>query len=166
MYHSPIIHGGQSYDCSHLDPFVFSLYSQKVKKDLRIQVRFSDHCFTEAIYKGSRERIFNLIRWNLSFQLNAYIHRLTHPKLSVYQTAERRNWVHSITIESPQGPYHIFFELTRTPAHKRGFQDLELFVESAYPENPESGSPNVIGSMAFVILCGKTYLGEKIATRR
>lgn len=60
-------------------------------------------------------------------------------------------------------PYHVFFELRRS--HDRAY-DLGMVVESAYPEDPARGGPNILGKMGFVLLCGKVYTGKPVATKR
>lgn len=51
-YHSPASYRGRSYDLSHLDPFVFEAASAKVPRPLRIDVRFTNHCYSEASGAG------------------------------------------------------------------------------------------------------------------
>jgi hypothetical protein len=48
----------------------------------------------------------------------------------------------------------------------RDRQDLNLVVESAYHQDPTRAEPAVRGAMGFILLCGKVYKGEPIATRR
>jgi hypothetical protein len=69
-YHPPAYHRGRSYDLSHLHPFVFEAASAKVPRPLRINVRFTNHCYSEAfdpdrhgpndptIRDGARNRVF------------------------------------------------------------------------------------------------------------
>ncbi len=39
---------GQVYDLAHLDSFQFEVSSTKVPRPLRINVRFTNYCFSEA----------------------------------------------------------------------------------------------------------------------
>ena len=175
-YFQPLVIRGETIDLSHLQPFAFHVESGLAKKSLRIHVTFSNHCFTTAyapenhpsdtpiIGEGSaRPRTFCPIRYSLSTALPSLIRGLDHPKAKVWETAAERNWAYSIKIDDPQGPYHLFFELRR--ANEKP-QDLSLFVESAYHEDPEIGPPLLKGSMSFLLLCGKVYLRQPTATKR
>lgn len=46
------------------------------------------------------------------------------------------------------------------------FRILRPPLESAYPEDPARGGPNILGKMGFVLLCGKVYTGKPVATKR
>lgn len=178
-YFPPVTANGITYDLDHLDPLTLQVESTMANKVLKVGVRFSNHCFTGEylpathpagfpvlLDAGKRERSFCHVRYSLSQQLPAVVQGLTHPKVQVWQTAERRNWVYSMTIPNPAGAYHVFFELRRAAAADRALQDLNLVVESAYPEDPARGGPNVLGRMGFVLLCGKVYTGKPLATKR
>jgi hypothetical protein len=153
--------------------------SRKAGKLLRVHVRFTTHCFTkkydpETHPEGTpiindangRPRSFCPVRYGLSLRLPDLIKALNHPKASVRQTAEERNWLHSVTVDDPRGKYHVFFELRRAASEVRHLQDLALMVESAYPQDLAEPAPAVRGAMGFVLLCGKVYTGEPVATRR
>lgn len=175
-YFPPITANGQTYDLTHLDPLTLQVQSDMAKKTLCVGVRFSNHCFTNEydatahpagfpvlLDAGQRQRSFCHIRYDLSHQLPAIVQGLAHPRIQVWQTAERRNWVYSMTVTNPAGPYHVFFELRRS--HDRAY-DLGMVVESAYPEDPARGGPNILGKMGFVLLCGKVYTGKPVDTKR
>ena len=179
-YHSPASHRGRSYDLSHLDPFVFEAASAKVPRPLRINVRFTNHCYSEAfdpdhhapndptIRDGARNRAFAPDRYALSLHLPALIQGLATPGARVHETAARRNWMYAAAMEIPVANtrYQIFFELRRTMPERRRFQDLDMVVESAYPADPDRPAPNVLGRMNFLLLAGNVYLGLKTSTRR
>lgn len=178
-YFPPLVIAGQAVDLSHLEPFTFEVESQLAKKRLRVHVTFSNHCFTKSyeaathpegepiIDAGSiRPRAFCPIRHRLSRDLPALISGLAEsPRTRVWETAAERNWCYSITIEDPTGPYHVFFEVRRAGRERRQWQDLQLVVESAYHQDVAEG-PNLKGGMAFVLLCGKIYMGQPTATKR
>lgn len=172
----PVAANGISYDLSHLNPFVLRLSSTLARKTLGIGVRFSNHCFTQGyelgnhpegfpvlLDAGHRQRSFCHVRYEYSFQLPTAIRGLLNSKAQVWQTAERRNWVYSMKVENPNGPYHVFFELRRS---RNPEFELGMVVESAYPEDPKRGSPNILGKMGFALLCGKVYTGQPVATKR
>ena len=153
--------------------------SIKAAKELKIRVRFMTHCFSrkydpathpedDPIVRDAagRLRSFCPIRYELSFRLPGLIRALNHPKAAVTQTARARNWLHTVTIDEGGGKYRIFFELRRAAAETNHREDLNLVVESAYRQDTDRREPAVRGSMGFILLCGKTYVGEPIATRR
>jgi len=178
-YFDPLRIGSETLSLAHLEPFTFTVDSEKAKKTLKIRVTFSNHCFTKRFYPRAdpaglpllvthtpRPRIFCPIRYRLSFRLPQLIQEIQTPGTRVLQTTSRRNWAYSIRIEDPEGPYHVFFELVRSGEHQKTFQDLNLVVESAYHEDPEGEKPTFIGKIGFVVLCGKVYLREPVATKR
>jgi len=179
-YHPSLRLRGQVIDLAHLDPFVFEAASTKVPRPLRINVRFTNHCFSETfdparhpadapvILDGRRRRIFCPERYELSHHLPDLIRGLAHPGARVHQTAARRNWMYAATVElSAAGTrYQIFFELRRATPERRRLQDLDLVVESAYPADPDRPSPNVLGRVSFLLLAGSLYAGKPVTTRR
>lgn len=178
-YFPALVIAGTPIDLSHLEPFSFEVESQLAKKNLRVHVTFSNHCFSKGYEAAThppgepiigageaRPRTYCAIRYRLSHALPALIRNLADlPKTKVWETTAERNWCYSITIEDPSGPYHVFFEVRRAAKDRRQWQDLQLVVESAYHEGDEGG-PSLKGSMAFVLLCGKTYVGQPTATKR
>jgi len=178
-YFPPLIIKGESVDLLHLEPFTFELESQLVKKKLRVHVTFSNHCFSRGydssihpagepiIDVGSeRQRTYCPTRYRLSHSIPALIRGLAEsPKIKVWETAAERNWCYSILMEDPSGPYHVFFEIRRAGKDRQQWQDLQLVVESAYHQDTGNW-PKLKGSMTFVLLCGKTYLGQPTTTKR
>ena len=156
----------------------FVVTSQLARRDLRVHVTFSSHCFSHAYDRNThpsdqpildvastKPRTFCPIRYRLSHQLPTLIQGLNHPKMKVWETSAERNWCYSVTTEDPSGPYHVFFEVRRASKERRQWQDLNLVVESAYHQD-EGAAPRLNGSMAFVLLCGKVYVGERTTTKR
>ena len=178
-YHPPLLIRGLAYDLAHLDPFRFDVSSNKVPRPLRINVRFTNHCFSEAfdptkhpgdepvVQDGQRRRAFCPDRYNLSQRLPALIRGLADPATRVYETAARRNWMYAAIIEAPVvgTRYQVFFELRRTTPERRRLQDLDMVVESAYPADPNRPEPNILGPVRFALLAGALYLGKVVTTR-
>jgi hypothetical protein len=163
----------------HLNPFTLPIDSKLAGRALKIGVRFSNHCFTRGydpafhptghpvlVDAGRRARSFCPIRYRLSLGLRELISGFVDSRTKVSQTVHRRNWVYSMTISDPHGPYHVFFELRRTPLADRQRWDLNMVVESAYPESPLRGSPSILGKISFVLLCAKVYTGKPVSTKR
>jgi len=73
--------------------------------------------------------------------------------------------VHSVSVATAAGPYHIFFVLRRASQSDRKLQDLNMTIESAYPQRGQP-APQVRGRIGFTLLAGKVFLGEPVATRR
>ncbi len=178
-YFPDLVLSGVKYDFSHLDPFMMIVKSDMAKKDLRIHVRFTNHCFTKGYDRrdhpdgdpvisdhSGNDRTFCPIRYNLSLSLPAIIKSLTKPEEKVSQTAARRNWSYSITVDDPKGPYHLFFEIRRTPQYERHLQDLNIVIESAYHEEKGYGPPKLLGRIGFVALCGRVFCNKPLSTKR
>jgi hypothetical protein len=179
-YHAPLRIRGRIYDLSHLDPFQFEVSSTKVPRPLRINVRFTNHCFSEAfdsakhpndepaIMDGARRRAFCPDRYALSPRLPGLIRGLAAPSARVHETAARRNWMYAATVEAPTigTRYQIFFELRRTVPERRRLQDLDMVVESAYPADPSRPEPNILGRVSFLLLAGSLHVGKPVTTRR
>ena len=122
-YHPPLRLRGQVYDLSHLDPFQFEASSAKVPRPLRINVRFTTHCFSQAfdparhptdeppIMDGQRRRAFCPDRYALSPRLPTLIRGLANPSARVHETAARRNWMYAAIVEVPVAGtrYQVFF---------------------------------------------------------
>jgi hypothetical protein len=178
-YFQPIIIGEETFDLTHLEPFSFKLKSEMANKTLTVHVTFSNHCFSMK-YKPERHpegepildadsprpRTFCRTRYRLSKQLPELIRGLNHPKCKVTQSKALRNWAYTIRIEDPAGPYYVFFEISKAVQPRRQKQDLNLVVESAYHDDPNEPDPILLGDMAFMILCAKTYLRQPVATKR
>lgn len=178
-YFNKLTVGVAEFEFSHLEPFTFVIDSQLAKKALQIHVTFSNHCFTKG-YKvenhvsgepiidpsSAKPRLFCPIRYSLSKSLPSIISSLNHPKLKVWETVAERNWAHSILIDDPAGPYHVFLTVGRPSAKHRHLQDLDLKVESAYHQDPGVDPPRLRGSMSFLLLCGKVYIGQPTSTKR
>jgi len=174
-YHQPIKIGETVYYFGHLNPFEHTFFSEKAKKQLLVEVKFSNHCFTQACDypgkddlvikdQGNRNRLFCAIRYQASTQLPQIVRDMLEDNLKVWQTTQLRNWVHTITIDTPEGPYYVFFEVRK--AGKTESPDIKIYVESAYPQGPDKDPPSVHGNMRIETLCTNTYLGKPVATKR
>lgn len=176
-YFPSITIGDKQYDFSHLNSFLMSFYSESAKKTLGLYVVFTNHCFTESYQHDSptngnplfstdtiRPRIFCPIRYRLSQELPRILNGMNHGKVKVSQTKSRRNFVHSIKIDDPNGPYHLFIEVRKRKDEDKKHHDVKVIVESAYHE--DDTPPDIIGAIGFHALCTNTYLGKKVATKR
>lgn len=178
-YFEPLTIQDRTYCLEHLNPLQLILPSERARKDLRLHVRFTNHVFTTAYDvvshdpafpiipdHGGRPRSFCEVRYTLSLTLPSLISGFTHNSTKVHQTAAQRNWAYVTEIQTPKGPYYIFFELRRSSKDQRHMQDLNLVVESAYPKHPAMEPPKLSGRMGFGLLCSKVYAGERVSTRR
>ncbi|WP_315386503.1 heat-shock protein [uncultured Stenotrophomonas sp.] len=168
-YFSPLRVGGQLVDLSHLEPFTIIIQSEKVDKPLRIAITFSNHCFSashgdiphppgdEVIWDGRKMRTFCPTRYRLSHGLPDVIRSLEERK--VILAAHGASWIHTLTIENPDGPYHLFLTVKRSSNEKRAWQDIDVIVESAYPET--RNAPTTTGHWRpFVLVCGEAWLSN------
>ena len=164
-FFADIQHNGKTYSFAHLNPFEMSFYGQKVKKELKLKVIFSDHCFTERADKQRRssERIFSIKRFNVSLMLPEILKGMCNEKVKVYQTSARRNFAYVVQIENNGQEYNVFFEVRKNAKSRE--TDLALRVESAYVFDEEN-ELQYSGNIRFLILCQKIYLGEKIECRK
>ena len=140
------------------------------KKELRVRVTFTSHCFSEAydpVTHGpgdsivdkdtKRWRTYCPVRDELSKDLSKVISALIDEE--VWQSATERNWVYSTTVEVPAGPYHVFFEVQKASPDQRTWQDVNLIVESAYPQT--GSPPSLKGKKPFALVCGEEYTGRR-----
>jgi hypothetical protein len=168
---------GKIYEFSHLNAFKMSFESVSANKNLNLHVVFTNHCFTTSYVAGSptngmplfdintpRPRIFCPTRYALSKELPRIIREMNHQKVKVQQTRSRRNFVHSIKIHDPNGPYHLFIDVQKGSKEDAKSHDLKIVVESAYHEDDKP--PVTLGTIGFYVLCANKYLGKKVATRR
>lgn len=145
-------------DLRHLEPFEFNFESKRAKKNLSIQVIFTDHCFTEQDDSGNR--VFNETRYHLSKNLKSAILDLNNDLSKVFECGTRRNWMYSIPLEIEDG-YEMFFTIKRS----NDTFDLVMRIESSYTLKAGKKT-NIIGNMKFRLLCTKVYLKEKTSTKR
>lgn len=138
-YFQDVFYNAARITFEHLEPFTFAFDSQKAKRTLRIHVTFSNHCFTRTISEENpadnsilfdthtdKPRVFCPIRYENSKRLRTIIEgQLNQSQTKVIQTNSQRNWVYSIQIESPTGPYHMFFSVSRANADKGSSQKTE-----------------------------------------
>lgn len=178
-FFSPITLGGEIIGFDHLDPFQISVPSELVRRQLTVDIKFTNHCFSygdedtsveegELYDHNNKRRLFCPKRYQLSLELPNILRNMNHPRVKVWQTSARRNWTHVIQIDEPalpyEGPYYIFFELRKARRDER--DDLKLIVESAYHAGEGYASPRLVGRIGFHLLCGKTYLRQRLSTKR
>ena len=169
MYWPPLIIGGLTVDLAHLEPFALACAVDGRDNALVINVRFSNHCFTEAFVDGvhsaetivmdhKTKRAFSQVRYACSRSLPAALARL--PSGKVHQTAEQRNYVYATTIESDHGElYEIYFTLKKAGGE---LGDLNLFVESAYPVDVATARPKRPRAIRFKVLALKIFRNEAV----
>lgn len=171
MYWPPLVIDGIAIDLAHLEPLVMPCPTPGQPATCRINVRYSNHCFTEAfdpdrhdparlVVDHKRPRAFDPSRYELSKRLPAMIGAL--PGARVHQTPERRNYLYFTALsELPGTEYQMFFTVKKARADAS--HHVELFVESAYSAAIGSGArvkrPNAI---RFSVLALKTCRGEPI----
>ena len=165
-YFNDVLWNGTSYNLDHLNPIFLEFFGEKVKKNMKLKVLFSDHCFTERSDNAiaNSERIFSLQRYELSKLLPDLISQMNNEKVQVYQTSARRNFAYVVRTTLNEKDYNIFFEL-RKRNEKNQDCDLLMRIESAYVFD-DGKVLEYSGKIRFLILCQKIYLGEKIQCRK
>lgn len=165
-----LIVDGQPVNFDHLQPFQFVMATAARPNGATIDVRFSNHCFSEAydaerhpeplveVWDGTRRRVFSQARFDLSLGLRNIVEAL--PTSNVYHTPEA-NFVKMVP-PGGNGPeeYRIYFNAKRGG----GRGDVSLYVESAYC--PDFGKqilkPAQMSKVRFAVLVDKTIKGEKL----
>lgn len=176
-YFAPIEIGAETYTFEHLNPFTMRFSSISARRTLRVNITFSNHCFSfspaeggvyddelKLVDHGNRPRIFCPIRYRLSKRVPEIVRSLNNDRCYVWETKTTRNFNYSIEIDDPEGPYHLFMKVTRSTNLKQ--QEVSVFIESAYHEDPEKGPPDLLGRMKFHTLCSNVYLCKKTSTKR
>lgn len=169
-YFPTLLVGGVPVNFAHLEPFQFTMVTDARPKGAVIDVRFSNHCFSESydtarhpdpvdVWDRGQRRAFDQSRYDLSLGLPGLISGL--PGAVVYHTPEA-NFVR-IVAPGANGPdeYRIYFNVKRGGVRNC---DVSLFVESAYP--PDFGKavlgPAKMTKVRFALLVDKTLRGEKL----
>lgn len=164
-YFPPLVVDGQTVAFDHLEPFQFEMASQVRPSGVVIDVRFSNHCFSESfdparhaelvveVWDGPRRRVFCPVRYGQSFDLRELVKSL--PTAQVFQTPELN------FVRIAGSDYRMFFRVRRAAAGEN--HHVKLFVESAYsPEAGQALAPARMSKVRFAVLVDKTLRGEKL----
>lgn len=159
---------GSLLDLSHLEPFTLACEVRNLQRVLTIDVKFSNHCFTEdfkegqhdpalRIMDGKRHRAFNQRRYDLSSHLPGLVRSL--PDCAVWQTPAERNYMYFMTLTDASGhDYQMFFHLKKA----RKPVDLSLMVESAYPIESAAEQVRKSNKVRFPVLCAKVFQSQPL----
>ncbi|MCR5877272.1 hypothetical protein [Phenylobacterium sp. J367] len=160
---------GKALDFSHLEPMDLACPTQARPNGVRINVRFSCHCFTEAydaakhdgrpmMMDRGKQRAFCPARFELSQQLPDLIRSL--PDAHVYMTPEA-NFVRLALNEDVE--YRMYFNVRRFA--ESGY-DLQIFVESAYRPDTPGLPPEKMQKVRFKVLVDKVLTNQKLKFHR
>ncbi|CAA2109011.1 hypothetical protein MBUL_04504 (plasmid) [Methylobacterium bullatum] len=161
---------GDQLDLAHLEPLPLTFYVRNLGRDLTIDVKFSNHCFTVdfdatihdetlLIMDHKRRRAYDLERHTLSRNLPGMIASL--PAAAVYLTPSDRNYVYLANFQAADKQlYPMYFHLRR--AHPEAPRNLSMFVESAYPVMDRNEVMKGTTKISFAVLCAKVYKGEPV----
>jgi hypothetical protein len=163
--------GGAPVGFAHLEPLQFTMETEVRPKGAVIDVRFSNHCFSEGydpelhpdpvdVWDRGQRRAFDQGRYELSLGLPAIIAGL--PTAVVYLTPE----ANFVRIMAPgangDDEYRVYFNVKR--GGRQPACDVSLFVESGY--SPVGAKqilkPAQMTKVRFAILVDKTLRGEKL----
>ena len=161
---------GAPINFDHLEPFQFLVATEARPGGATIDVRFSNHCFSEsfdtAIHAGSivdvwdrgLRRVFSQQRYDLSLGLRDIIEAL--PTSPIFLTPEANFVRVMIPGDHGIGEYRVYFNAK----HGRDASDVSLFIESAYPPDFSKPvlKPSQMTKVRFSVLVDKTIRGEKI----
>ncbi len=161
---------GAPINLDHLEPFQFLVATKARPSGATLDVRFSNHCFSERynstihlapiadVWDRGQRRVFSQQRYDLSLGLRAIIEAL--PTSPIYLTPEA-NFVRIITAtDNGLKEYRIYFNAK----HGRYSSDVSLFIESAYQPDfsKQVLKPSQMTKVRFSVLVDKTIRGEKI----
>lgn len=160
----------QNYDISHLGPFTrrmdLDLRGGLKKKNAWLSFRFSCHCYSrgpavgESIPPGwlvpdgsvhkPRNRIFCEERYSYSLQLVHHLDTLIHTNGMVQRSRHLNFFSTMLTLPCSEGqqltlPYYIFLDATKKQDPNQPPR-LDIFVESAYTDDPNIPGPFGDGS--------------------
>lgn len=157
---------GSVLDLSHLEPLPLRFHNGKLGRHLHVDVKFTNHCFTEEfkdgvhhpatrIMDGIRARAFDRRRYHLSKKLPELVNAL--PSSSVWQTPEQ-NFSYFIEISAAGEHYQMFFRLKKV----RSEFDLSMTVESAYPNDFVAERRKSYSKVHFQVLCANVFQGRNV----
>jgi hypothetical protein len=167
----PVVHDGKEVSIDHLAPMTITCPCPSIGRELKIDVSFANHCYTEKFVQGvheieqiilteaeDRHRVFCPIRYELSYQLPDLISSL--PNYRVHQTSQSRNYVFIVPLRIQNRPYEIYFMLQRAAANSEA--DLRLTIESAYIDDDGSNVRKRPNKIRFVVLAQKILTNQLV----
>ena len=169
-YFPALVVGDQPVAFAHLEPFKLQMATQARPDGLMIDVRFTNHCFSETygpakhpapvdVWDGGRRRVFCPTRYALSAALPGIINGL--PGATVFQTPEANFVRIDLRNDGLAGDYRVFFRIKRAGAAED--HQLKLVVESAYsPDEGQALAARSMSKVRFAVLVDKTLRGEKL----
>lgn len=166
LYWEPFFHQGVQVDLSHLEPQEISCPTPD-EQVRRVRVIYSPHVFTRGVLASDErrptcfdQRVYCPDRYLDSKGLPAIVSGL--PEAKVYQTWERRNYLHlSFDAEGERDPYHLFFEVEKKGGKRN--KHVQLRVESAYRMRTSSYTPPARpNSIRFSVLVQNVFMGRDI----
>jgi hypothetical protein len=165
-YWKPLYNQGVLVDLSHLEPQEIKC-STPDKNDRRVRILYSPHVFTRSAKHENNnqptcfdKRIYCPNRYLDSRYLPKIMAQL--PQSKVYQTWEKRNYLHLISgKESDYFGYHIFFEVKKMGSKRD--RHIELRVESAHRKQKSTYTPpNRPNSIRFSVLINNVFMGRSV----
>ncbi|MGB4065652.1 MAG: hypothetical protein WBK19_17665 [Azonexus sp.] len=149
-----------------------------VKKNARLSFRFSQHCYSrgpsvgEAIPVGwripegpadkPRDRIFCLQRYAYSLQLVTHLDTLIQTNGTVQRSRHLNFFATTLVLADAAGaqvsvPYYIFLK-ARKKQDPNQPPRLDIFVESAYTDDPHIPGPYGVGApVPLSVLLGQIW---------
>jgi hypothetical protein len=161
---------GSPVNFNHLHPFQFLVMTQTRPGGATIDVRFSNHCFSEVynaathvgpivdVWDRGRRRVFSQHRYDLSLGLRDIVEAL--PTSTIFLTPEA-NFVRVVPAgDNNISEYRVYFHAKSG----RDASDVSLFIESAYSPDfsKQVLNPAQMTKVRFAVLVDKTIRGEKI----
>ena len=152
-------------DISHLAPCIVEYNvpadskNNRPSRCYRVQVKYSDHCYTTKKEGSNTERIFNQQRYDLSKKLPFIIQNLLTLQCSF---ANGVNY-YTINITEDNQEYEVYFELYKA----KGTGSLHLIVHSAYVCDVERQKNRPKWeSVRFSVILYSTLMGKKLHRKK
>lgn len=177
MFHPPTtLYGGVEYDLSHVFKLDTTItlpeYNGQVEMQVRITVRFSNHCYSIEAPAGlsasddgymqdhnGNPRQFCMRRYEMSKKLREYIEHELPGKTC--QFTKNNNWL-SIHIHLDDGTREEYFVLFTIMQHRSIPGALHLRITTAYLVSTTPANRQRRGRSKFGTIARKTLKGESV----
>ncbi|AYQ27467.1 MULTISPECIES: hypothetical protein [unclassified Polaromonas] len=167
---------GVSYSLSHLSKFERKIdvpLKGGFTKKILVEFRFSPHCYSRGLSEGevmpagmkvadgARDRVFDLRRYNLSFNLVASIDALIAAQGDVHKSRHDNFFRIDNLEETLDGvvtpiSYYIFMSAEKESEPNKE-KRIRIYVESAYPLLANVPAPHSKRVLPFVEVLGKIW---------
>ena len=174
MYLPPIFINGSAIDLTHLDAIkrtVILDLPPNIKKKVPVEFIFSSHCYSRKLLKGEsaplgqlvkeggrkepRNRVFDQVRYDLSKKLISLLDEMISSNGHVSETKQHNFF--RVTDDGTGVQYFIIMNAKKASEPNRP-KSFKVFVESAYPDDPNKPSPHATRGRTFSQMLGEKWI--------